>query len=208
MTTTTSAAPGRALLFIPGTLFWVLVIAGIVTENNALIGAGVVLLVVTVVLTLARKLRAGTPPRTTREKELWTRGTPARARVVRLTATGARLNHDPEVELELEVALPDQEPHRVSNGPGLHLVAGRPARPARLRDRRARRPGRQDPRGPRPRAHGLTRPRDPHGRQGARSRANTASLASTASPRGTSSAPAAPGRVRTWASNPPCPPQP
>jgi inner membrane protein involved in colicin E2 resistance len=58
MTTTTSAAPGRALLFIPGTLFWVLVIAGIVTENSALIGAGVVLLVVTVVLTLARKLRA------------------------------------------------------------------------------------------------------------------------------------------------------
>jgi hypothetical protein len=113
MTTTTSAAPGRALLFIPGTLFWALVIAGIVTENSALIGAGVVLLVVTVVLTLARKLRAHAAE-SDAKKELWTRGTPARARVVRLTATGARLNHDPEVELELELAPPDQEPHRVT----------------------------------------------------------------------------------------------
>jgi len=111
--TTPSAASGRALLFIPGTLFWVLVIAGIVTANNALIGAGVVLLVVTVVLSLARKLRASAAEGDAR-KELWTRGTPARARVVRLTATGARTNHNPEVELELELALPDQAPHRVT----------------------------------------------------------------------------------------------
>ena len=111
--TTPSAAPRRALLFIPGTLFWVLVIAGIVTANNALIGAGVVLLVVTVALSFVRKLRAFAAEGDARE-QLWTRGTPARARVVRLTATGARRNHDPEVELELELALPDQAPHRAT----------------------------------------------------------------------------------------------
>jgi len=111
--TTTSPAPGRALLVIPGTLFWVLVIAGAVTENNALIGAGVVLLVVTVGLTLTLKVRAGTA-KMAAEKELWARGTPARARVVRIKDTGARINRHPKIEFDLEVTLPDQEPYPAS----------------------------------------------------------------------------------------------
>jgi hypothetical protein len=107
--TTTSPAPGRALLVIPGTLFWVLVIAGAVTKNNALIGAGVVLLVVTVGLTLTLRLRAHGANKAA-EQELWTRGTPARARVVRIKDTGARINRHPKIELELAVTVPDQPP--------------------------------------------------------------------------------------------------
>lgn len=112
--TTTSTGPGRALFFIiPGTLFWGLVIAGAVTANNTLIGAAVVLAVVTVIVNVTLKIRASAAAGAARA-DLWARGTPARARVVRLTATGARINHDPEVDLELDVTLPDQPPHRVT----------------------------------------------------------------------------------------------
>jgi len=107
--TTTSPAPGRALLVIPGTLFWVLVIAGAVMKNNALIGAGVVLLVVTVGLTLTLKVRAGAA-RVAAEKQLWADGTPARARVVRIKDTGARINRHPKIEFDLEVTVAGQEP--------------------------------------------------------------------------------------------------
>lgn len=107
--TTTSPTPGRALLVIPGTLFWVLVIAGAVMKNNALIGAGVVLLVITVGLTLTLRLRAHGANKAA-EQQLWASGTPARARVVRIKDTGARINRHPKIEFELEVTLPDQPP--------------------------------------------------------------------------------------------------
>lgn len=111
--TTTSAGPGRALLFIPGTLFWVLVIAGAITKNNILIGVGVAMMIITVGLTIANRVRASVAQSDAR-KQLWATGTPARARVVALEATGSAINTSPQVDLELEVTLPDQAPRRVT----------------------------------------------------------------------------------------------
>lgn len=110
--TTTSPTPGRALLVIPGTLFWVLVIAGAVTANNALIGAGVVLAVVTIGLMLTLKVRAGAA-KAAADRDLWTRGTPARARVVAIKDTGARINREPKIDLQLAVTVAGQEPYPV-----------------------------------------------------------------------------------------------
>lgn len=110
-----SKTPGRPIFFIiPGTLFWVLVISGGVTGNTYLIGAGVVLMVVTIVVGLTLQIKAAAA-QSARRRALWDSGTPARARVVSVKATGARINHDPEVELVLEVTLPDQPPHTVTH---------------------------------------------------------------------------------------------
>jgi hypothetical protein len=111
--TTTSAAPGNALIFIPGTLFWVLVIAGAVTGSNLLIGGAVALAVVTIVGVLVMRGKAAAREDAARA-ELWQHGTPTRARVVDLKTTGTRINQSPEVDLELEVTLPDQAPYRVT----------------------------------------------------------------------------------------------
>lgn len=108
-----SAAPGKAIILASGTLFWSLIIAGAVTGNNILIGVAVVLAVVTIGVTLTQRARGGLALREAR-KALWTAGTPARARVVSLRKTGARINHDPQVDLELAVQRPGQSPYTVT----------------------------------------------------------------------------------------------
>jgi hypothetical protein len=98
-----------ALLFLPGTLFWVLIAAGIITKNNALIGAGVVLAAVTIVTALTLQVRAATAASAARQR-LWDTGTPATATIVKLSSgRGGRTNGNPHVELELSVAVPGRE---------------------------------------------------------------------------------------------------
>lgn len=108
-----SAAPGKAILFASGALFWGLIIAGAATGNNVLIGVGVGVSVVTIGVTLTLRARGGLALREAR-KALWAGGKPARARVVSLRKTGARINHDPQVDLELEVQRLGQSPYTVT----------------------------------------------------------------------------------------------
>lgn len=104
------AGPSTKLLFIPGTLFWVLVIAGVLTDNYFMMGGGVALLLVTVIGTFVARGRASAAERAERQR-IWAQGTAGRARVVELGSKGM-INRHPIVELELDVALPDQAPYR------------------------------------------------------------------------------------------------
>ncbi|MCY1062700.1 hypothetical protein [Nannocystis sp. SCPEA4] len=110
--TGTSTNPGLALLFIPGTLFWVLVLAGIFTKNTFMIGGAVVLFVVTAVGALTIKARASSA-RNAERLRVWQGGTPGRARIVTIGTKGGGINGHPNIDFDLEVTLPGQEPYRV-----------------------------------------------------------------------------------------------
>lgn len=89
------------LVLLPGTLFWVAVVAAIVTQEPVVIGLAVVLGVGTfagfAVLAVAR----GNVERKTK-KRVWAEGSPATARIL-ASRTNGSLNDDPYVELDLEV---------------------------------------------------------------------------------------------------------
>lgn len=114
---TSSATPGRALLVtflvIPGTLFWVLMLAGIFTKNNYMIGGAVVLFLVTAVGAIAMKVR-GSAATKAEQLRIYTQGTPARARIIRIGTTGGSVNGHPNIDFELEVTFPGQEPYRTN----------------------------------------------------------------------------------------------
>lgn len=110
---TSSTTPARALLVIPGTLFWVLVLAGIFTKNNALIGGAVVLFLVTAIGAITMKARASSSEKGELLR-VYTRGTPARARIVNIGSKGGAVNGHPNIDFELEVTVPGQDPYRVS----------------------------------------------------------------------------------------------
>lgn len=95
-----------------GALAAALLVAGIVTSKAALFDTGVVVGVVAVFMMLVDISRASAEEAAARRR-LWTEGTPARARIVTLKATGSHLKKDPVVELDLEVLAPGQEPYRV-----------------------------------------------------------------------------------------------
>ncbi len=99
-------------LYLFAALSGVLVLAGISTKNDYLFGAGIVSIVAAILATLALKLRESAAQAVERQR-IWTQGTPARARIVALRSTGARINQDPQVVLDLEVTAPGQEPYRV-----------------------------------------------------------------------------------------------
>jgi hypothetical protein len=104
---------GRALLVIPGTLFWVLVLAGVFMKNNALIGGGVVLFLVTAIGAIAMKTRASAAEKAELLR-VYNQGTPARARVIKIGTRGGAVNGHPSIDFELEVSVPGQEPYRAN----------------------------------------------------------------------------------------------
>jgi hypothetical protein len=110
---TPSTSPGRALLFIPGTLFWVLVLGGVFTENNAMIGGAVALFFVTAIAAITMKVRSSATEKAERLL-IYTRGTPARARVVNIGTKGGGINGHPNIDFELEVTVPGHDPYRAS----------------------------------------------------------------------------------------------
>lgn len=110
---TSSTTPGRALLVIPGTLFWVLALAGIFTKNNALIGGAVVLFFVTAIGAITMKVRSSASEKA-EQLRVYARGTPARARIVNIGTKGGGINGHPNIDFELDVTIPGQEPYRVS----------------------------------------------------------------------------------------------
>ena len=101
---------GSPLLIVPGTLFWVLIGVGATTGNDVLIGAAVVLAVVTIVGVLATRVRASGKAKAVRDA-VWATGTAATAKVLTLDGTGARINHSPEVAIGLEVTAPGRPPY-------------------------------------------------------------------------------------------------
>ena len=101
-----------AALYLFAALSGVLVLAGASTGNDTLFGAGIVAGVAAIFVVLATKLRANAAQAAERQR-IWAEGTPARARVVAIRATGSRINQDPRVALDLEVTVPGQEPYRV-----------------------------------------------------------------------------------------------
>lgn len=105
-----------------GALCAVLVAAGLATRNDYLFGAGVVVLLVPLFLMFRDMARASAEKAAERQR-IWTQGAPAQARVVKLRPTGSRINHDPQVELDLEVLAPGQEPYQVQLITLVSLVA-------------------------------------------------------------------------------------
>jgi hypothetical protein len=109
----TGMTPARALLMIPGTLMWVLIIAGTSTGRPTLIGIGVALFLISAVVMLSHKAKASAAQRAERRR-LWTTGKVGEARVVSIEARGGGYNGHPGVDFTLEVTLPGKEPYRTS----------------------------------------------------------------------------------------------
>jgi hypothetical protein len=101
------------LAFVPGTLFWVLIVAGVMTKNDAMIGAGVVIAVVTVVTLVTLKVRSSSRERAERLR-LWNEGTPGTAKVVTIGTDGGSFNDHPYVDLELDVTIDGKPPYRAT----------------------------------------------------------------------------------------------
>jgi hypothetical protein len=108
-----SRHPFLVLAFLPGTLFWVLLVAGIMTGNDTMVGVAIAIAAVTVVTVLTVKIRASSAERAERRR-LWREGTPATARVVTLGGKGGSINDHPYVDLDLEVTVADKAPYRAS----------------------------------------------------------------------------------------------
>lgn len=92
-----------AWIVIPGTLFWVLIGVGATTDNDAFIGAAVVIGVGSIAVFLGSGLKRHAAESAERRR-IWDEGRPATARVVTLTDTGSRFNRHPVCVLELEVS--------------------------------------------------------------------------------------------------------
>lgn len=101
--------PKMALMMIPGTLFWVLVGIGIAREDESLIGAGVIVALVTVVTTLT--LKGISSSKESKERlRVWNEGTPAKARVIS-TRTNGGMNDHPRVIFQFEILPTEGAPY-------------------------------------------------------------------------------------------------
>ena len=110
------------LVFIPGTLFWVLVGIGMVRHDNRFVGTAVVLLVVTLVLVGIRAMRMSSHERAERAR-IWSQGAPATAKVVSISTKGGGLNDNPNIDFELDVLSPDGAPYRARTTIVVSLLA-------------------------------------------------------------------------------------
>jgi hypothetical protein len=108
-----SVGIGKGWLVGAGTMFWVLVFAGIATANGAVIGAAVVLALVTAGIVITKALRTGTA-RKAEQDRVWAVGTPGRAQVVSIKPSGARLNGHPMIDIVLDLTVADRPAGRFS----------------------------------------------------------------------------------------------
>src|SRR5688572_7688072 len=79
------------LLFIPGTVPWVLLGIGAAKHNDTLIGTGVVLMVLVIVVGLALKARAGMAARVEAGR-IWGAGKQGKAKIVDISTKGGSIN--------------------------------------------------------------------------------------------------------------------
>lgn len=89
------------LVLLPGTLFWVAVVAAVVTGEPVVIGLAVLLGLGTFAGFAIVAVTKGNADRATK-KRVWAEGSPATARIL-ASRTNGSLNNDPYVELDLEV---------------------------------------------------------------------------------------------------------
>jgi hypothetical protein len=91
----------RYLLLVPGTLFWPLLIAAIITKNSVVIAITVILGVGTFAgFGLAAITKAAREEKV--KRRVWAEGIPATAKVLKAVPNGS-LNNHPYVEMHLEV---------------------------------------------------------------------------------------------------------
>lgn len=107
--TTTKSAPYpyrmkkiNPLMFVPGTVFWALVIFGTTTKNNAALGVAVVLAVATGIVAITYKARASAA-KANLKKQIWTDGRVGVAKILAIGTNGGEMNDNPLVKLDLEV---------------------------------------------------------------------------------------------------------
>jgi len=112
----------KPLLFLPGLVFWGLVGTGIATDNDALIGTGVVLFGIVAVAVITWKLRVVAAARG-EKRRIWLDGQPGRASVIAISSTGGGINDHPMIDLELDVSLDGATPYRVSVQALISLLA-------------------------------------------------------------------------------------
>ncbi len=91
------------LLSIPGMLAWGFIIAGFATDNQSLLGVGGTIMIGMVVIVLTVKgIQAS---KESKERgELWARGEPGTAKVLKISTGGGGINDHPLVQFELEVS--------------------------------------------------------------------------------------------------------
>jgi hypothetical protein len=97
----------------PGMLIWPLFLAGILTKNETLIGAGVVLFLLTAILVITLKVRESNAERA-RARQIWTQGLAGRAKVVTISSKGGGINDHPLVDLELDVTVDGKPTYRAT----------------------------------------------------------------------------------------------
>jgi hypothetical protein len=110
---TTTLTPARALLVIPGTLFWALVIAGATTGNEAMIGVAVAMGAVVALSVIILAVRRSAAARADR-KRIWETGATATARVLAIGADGSSFNDHPNVDLQVEVTRDGASPYQAT----------------------------------------------------------------------------------------------
>ena len=104
-------AKSKPMVIVAGSLFWPLVIAGAVTENNALVFLALALFVGTMTVVGIGAWKAA-KVRQVRDERLRADGLPGRATVVSIDDRGGTINNDPIVHFELDVAVGATPPYR------------------------------------------------------------------------------------------------
>jgi hypothetical protein len=113
----------KGWLVLAGTGFWVLVFAGIFNENGTLLGAAVVLALVTAVIVIRDALRGAAARKAERER-VWAVGTPAQAHVVSIsTGRGGGFNDHPMIDFVLDVTVGGAPARRLTTSAVISQIA-------------------------------------------------------------------------------------
>lgn len=106
-------SPLKPWMFIPGTLFWILIAVGFAIDDMTVVGGAVALAMATVVVALVIKGVESSSDQA-RRKAVWAEGRPARA-VVKSLQTQGSFNDHPRVAFRLEVHPEAGDPYEVEN---------------------------------------------------------------------------------------------
>lgn len=90
------------LMFIPGTLFWVLIAIGIATGHPVFLGVGIGVAGFTMIALTTVRLREASATRAER-KRIWNDGISATARVVTIGTNGSGMNDHPMIDFDLDL---------------------------------------------------------------------------------------------------------
>jgi hypothetical protein len=101
------------LMFLPGTVIWILIGVGFATGEDLLIGLGVACAISAFLVLAIRKVRSSGRARLERRR-IWNEGTEALARIITIGTDGGSFNDHPYVDFELDVNVSGRPTYRVS----------------------------------------------------------------------------------------------